>query len=87
MKFPENFHASTSGLNSLVNFEVPTETTIKDQAFCVNFEGSKQCTTTGSTGLFLPSFSTSDAHKYADKFVNQLKLAPLVDNVFDALEK
>jgi len=87
MRFPENFHASTSGLNSLVNFEVPTEATIQDQAFCVNFEGSKQCTTTGSTGLFVPSFSLAEAHKYADVLVNKLRLAPLVDNVYDALEK
>lgn len=87
MKYPENFHASTSGLNSLVNFEVPNEECVKWQSFCVNFEGSKQCTTTGSLGLHDPVFDDNTISKYADTMVNAMKQTPLTDNVYDALEK
>jgi len=81
MRFPQNFHASTSGLNTLVNLEQPSEQTVMDQAFCVNFEGSKQCTTTGSTGVLKGVFSPQELDQYALDFAKSLKSTPLEDNV------
>lgn len=37
--------------------------------------------------MYNPSFNDETSNKYADLFAEKLKLAPLVDNIFDALEK
>jgi len=51
MKYPQNFHGATSGLNTSLNLSRPSVDDVKNQAFTVTFEGSKQCTTTGACGL------------------------------------
>jgi len=86
MKYPQNFHGSASGLNTVLNLTEPSVEDVKDQAFSIIYEGSKQCTTTGACGI-LHNISSKDINTYERGLCTALNSVTLTNNPYLSLEK
>jgi len=79
MKFPQNFHGLTPGINTSLNLSKPSVNDVKNQAFSVTYEGSKHYISTGACGL-LKSIPSIDVKTYEKGIWTALNSINLTDN-------